>query len=165
MYTPRKIALALVTSTLMFGAVTSSVQACGFVGCLVNKVAPGVGTALDHANAAAGKPFDHAAAAVANTVVPGSGVAMEGYWAARDAGLVPSIPNRGFQAAPNFNGGGAGSVTQFNGGGYMPVNNVAVGYFCSTPYGRVGPGPANMVGASCFTVAPNGQAIFGQVTQ
>ena len=67
---------------------TAQANACGVIGCIVDSVAPGVGTALDKANAAAGRPFDHAVAGAMNAYVPGSGTALEAGWAIQRSGAL-----------------------------------------------------------------------------
>jgi hypothetical protein len=74
-------------ATLATGFNAAPANACGLIGCIVDQVLPGVGTQLDIINRNLGQPVDHIAAIVADIYVPGSGQAMEYYWAAQQAGL------------------------------------------------------------------------------
>lgn len=159
----------------LFGAVVLSSMALspsafagGFLGDFINQVAPGVGTALDQVNAQLGNPVDHAAAALADTYVPGLGTAAEANWALQrmqngGGGGAVQQPGRGF-AQPAF----APQVVQQPGRGFAPPafapQQMAMGNFCMIPgAGDFGPGPIQPVGTPCFIVSPYGQQIWGRV--
>jgi hypothetical protein len=128
----RILQAAAIASVAALSLSSVSAHACGVVGCLLDSVAPGVGTALDRANAQAGQPFDHAAAAALDSFVPGAGRLLEGGWALQRSGMLPNIQDgsQGFQTR---------SVAP----------NVAMGNFCVTNMGVFGPGPWNPVGSFC----------------
>lgn len=97
----RKILTTVISASALAGAVNTA-NAGGVFGDLINNVAPGVGTALDQANAAAGRPFDHAAAAFAEGMMPGAGTALEGAWAVQNAGRPgPAAPRPAAPPVPS----------------------------------------------------------------
>lgn len=124
--------------------VSANAMAGGFVGDLIDNVAPGVGTALNRLNHDAGRPFDHAVAGALEAYVPGAGTALETSWAIRDQmgrthGVFPG------QASPQ-------------------IQQPMLGNFCQTPAGRFGPGPLNPVGTPCNANTPFG-LVWGHVTR
>lgn len=84
-----KMKSSLIAAAVITAASLASVNAHagGFLGDIINGVIPGLGTQLDAINHAAGNPVDHAIAAAANTVVPGSQVAIEAAWALQRGGI------------------------------------------------------------------------------
>ena len=114
-------------------AVSSSAHAGGFLGDIINQVAPGVGTQLDQLNHNLGNPVDHAGAAALDAWAPGAGRALELGW---------QVQRRGILNQGGFQGGG-----------------IAMGNFCATQAGVFGPGPINPVGQQCFANTSFGQVI------
>jgi len=76
----------LATTVVAFSAISGSAHAGGVGGDLINKIVPGLGTALDEINHRMGNPVDHAAAAVLDVYVPGAGRALETGWALQRSG-------------------------------------------------------------------------------
>lgn len=60
MNTNRKIIAAVLCGVALMVASASTASACGFLGCIVNSVAPGAGDQLDRLHEQMGKPGDRA---------------------------------------------------------------------------------------------------------
>jgi hypothetical protein len=88
MYSIRKMTISLLTATALAFAVSSSANAGGLLGDVLNSVTgTDIGTQLDDWNADNDNIVDHAVAAVADYYLPGSGRAIEGYYAYNREGL------------------------------------------------------------------------------
>jgi hypothetical protein len=63
------------------GMVASSASACGFIGCVLEQIAPGsgIGEALDDANRDLGHPAEQTLDGVLDYYVPGAGEAARAY--------------------------------------------------------------------------------------
>jgi hypothetical protein len=156
----RKIALSFTVATAVSLALAANANAGGVLGDIINSVAPGVGTALDRANAQLGNPVDHAAAAAANAYVPGAGTAMEAYWAAQRSGVLPQNPVGRPANVPPM--GGAAPMPNMQPMGVPPMA-VAMGSYCQTAFGLAGPGPMQPVGSPCHATTPFGRVDRGFV--
>ena len=77
-----KSTILLNVLTMMVITMSQSTQAGGVIGDLIEIGCGGcgVGRFADHVNAQNGNIFDHGVAAAANTVIPGSGTALEAGW-------------------------------------------------------------------------------------
>jgi hypothetical protein len=81
MYSIRKMTISLLVASVLAFAVSSSADAGGLLGDFINDVTgTDIGTQLDELNADNGNIVDHAAAAVADYYLPGSGEVIEGYY-------------------------------------------------------------------------------------
>lgn len=111
----------------------SNVHAQGFLAdTFIRPFSPQLADAADRLNHNLGNPVDHAIAAGANAVVPGSGALLEGAWAVQRSGLLTPPPAQG------------------------PAHQVPTGNFCHTQVGRFGPGPFNPLGMFCTANTPFG---------
>ena len=163
--------IAAAVVTFIFGA--GSAHAGGFLAdTFIKPFNPNLARQLDQANAAAGNPLDHAIAAGANAVVPGSGAVIEGAWAIQRSGMLspqgfpPRVPNG--QPMPPLgwpqpvgmpqpiNLPPPGFPQPFPPG--FPQQMPQMGNLCLTPMG-VFPGPFNPVGMPCMTPAGQGYVV------
>jgi hypothetical protein len=121
--------------------VMSNAHAGGWIADnIIAPISPDLARSADQLNAQLGNPVDHAIAAGANTILPGSGTAMEGAWAIQRSGVLNALPQpQGFQPRPA-----------------IQPQQVAMGNFCMTQVGRFGPGPVNQIGAFCQAMTPWG---------
>jgi hypothetical protein len=82
-----RLAIAMVTAgTLAIGTV-SAANAGGLLGDMLNGFIPGLGTTLDQWNADNRNVVDHAVAGLAESVFPGAGEVIEGYYAYNRGGI------------------------------------------------------------------------------
>jgi len=120
--------IALVTITAL-GA--SSAQAGGFLGDLINVVAPGVGTQLDQWNHNLGYPTEHVTAGIVDSFVPGAGNALRTGWAMQYSGMLnrpPQMTAPNFSSYPNSYGGYAQPNYGYNDYGYNNFGYNNYGY-------------------------------------
>lgn len=171
-----RTSMGLVVSAIALST-TGLAQACdlssgGFLAAVVACAAPPLAPAAraaDRLNGQLGNPVDHAAARVADSFVPGSGVAIEGYWAAQRSGALRQLPGaQGFETAPS--GRGTRTATRqpalqpsfpaqnvsFNNGWNPPAPPMVFGVMCATQAGVFGPGAPLPVGASCTATTQYG---------
>jgi hypothetical protein len=135
---------AATTSLAMSAAILPApAYAGGFIGDVIDQVAPGVGTALNQLNRDLGHPTEAAGAAVIDAYIPGGGRVAQQVW------------NR------NANGG---RFTQPN-GPQQSFPQQQFGNFCYTQMGRFGPGPVNPMGSQCWINDAYGNVVYGQVGQ
>lgn len=133
--------MVLVAGSTAALAMAPGAKADGFLGGLINQVAPGVGTALDQANKSLGYPTERIVATGADQVVPGAGAVLQMGWALqREQGAQREWP------------GQPAMQTQYNG----PAPAPALGNMCATPMGRFGPGPVAPLGSPCQAYSPYG---------
>lgn len=132
---------------------------------------PDLADAADRANAALGNPVDHAVAAGADVIVPGTGQALELGWqlqhmrnrmGSADVSRLPQAPQHVTSPAPvqfpQQVGFPAPQFPQQVGfPNQMPFPQL--GQHCATPIGVFGPGMPLPLGAPCNI---NGQ-VFGQI--
>jgi hypothetical protein len=136
-------ALVIGLATAIIGA-AGKADAGGFISdTFIRPLSSDLADKADAVNHDLGNPVDHAIAGAAESVVPGSGTALEGAWALQRSRILPPM-NSGFGAP-------------------RPGGQV-LGNFCMTSVGRFGPGPLNPVGMSCAANTPVG-VVVGQITQ
>lgn len=120
----------------------SNANAGGFLAdVFVRPFNPDLATQLDQTNAALGNPVDHAIARAADSLVPGTGAALEAGWQLQRSGAL-NLPNARI-APPAWP--------------QVPMGNV-----CYTFLGRSGPGAYQPVGTPCWVQSMNGP-VAGQV--
>ena len=127
----KTIKTLVAAATLSLLALTNA-HAGGFLAdTFIRPFSPEAADAADRINHNLGNPVDHAIAAGANVIVPGSGAVIEGGYAIQRSGVL-------------------------NGVGQAQQQQIPMGNFCLTQVGRFGPGPMNRIGSFCQAGTPWG---------
>lgn len=132
--------ITLVSSLALATIASNGAQAQGFLGGIINQIAPGVRTEMDRINHNLGNPVDHAAAAALDTFVPGSGGAVEAGWAVQRSGMLDDgRGTRGDTPVPMPLTQAYGNVCITQAGYFLgPMNPLGMSCQVMTPYGVVG---------------------------
>lgn len=145
-----KIVAAALFTSATFGLSTAAHAECssGFLAnlaCEAGLIDQQTAQAADRLNAQMGQPVDHAITQGMDAVVPGSGTAVEAYWAAqRAAGRFSSAPPPGGYPVQN---------PGFPGTPFQQPNYV---YTCHTPQGSFTYAQPLIAGSQCYSATPYG---------
>ena len=157
-----KFAASAVLAAATLGASSAAHAECssGFfanLACEAGIIDQQTAQTADRLNAQMGQPFDHGVTQAMDVFVPGSGTAVEAYWAAqRAAGQFTGAPQPG--GYPNQNPGYPSQNPSYGMPAYQApaYQQPQYVYTCRTPQGAFTFAQPLIAGSQCYSMTPYG---------